>query len=145
MKSILMREQQAATQQSPAEATALMNDTERRLPVILKQYPLLTYFGFGEFNRPAATTEEGRRDLLAAIAEIDRARAWLRTQQPRRTLNPRRSSYGLKHIAERATGDYISNGAFIAAVLLEGWKVRRISEISPNARLNISEKGLKRR
>ena len=122
-----------------------MNDTAQRLPAILSQHPLLTYFGFGEFNRPAATTEKGRNDLLAAIAEIDRARAWLRTQQPRLTLNPHRSSYGLKHIAERATGDYISNGAFIAAVLLEGWKVKRISEISPNARLNISEKGLKRR
>lgn len=122
-----------------------MNDTEQRLPAILARHPLLTHFGFGEFNRPFTATEKGRNDLLAAIAEIDHARAWLRTQQSRLTLNPRRSSYGLKHIAERAAGSYISNGALIAAALLEGWKVKRISEISPNARLNISEKGLRRR
>ena len=83
--------------------------------------------------------------MLAAIAEIDRARAWLRTQQPPLTLNARRSSYSLKHIAERAAGNYISNGAFIAAALLEGWTVKRIPGSNPNAWLNISEKGLKRR
>ena len=122
-----------------------MNDTAQRLPAILSQHPLLTHFGFGEFNRPFAATEKGRNDLLAAIAEIDRARAWLRTQQPRLTLNARRSSYGLKHIAERAAGNYISNGAFIAAALLEGWTVKRIPGSNPNAWLNISEKGLERR
>lgn len=122
-----------------------MNDTEQRLPAILSQEPLLTYFGFGEFDQPFAATQKGRNNLLVAIAEIDRARAWLRTQQPRLTLNARRSSYGLKHIAERAAGNYISNGAFIAAALLEGWTVKRIPGSNPNAWLNISEKGLKRR
>lgn len=121
-----------------------MNDTEQRLPTILKQHPLLTRFGFGEYERPFVATEKRRSDLLAAIAEIDHARAWLQTQQPRLTLNPRRSSYGLKHIAERAAGSYISNGAFIAAAFLEGWTVKRIPGGNPNARLNISENGLRR-
>lgn len=120
-----------------------MTDTELRLAAILKQHPLLTYFGFGEYQRPLMATKKGQADLLAATAEIDYARAWLRTQQSRHTLNLCRSSYGLKHIAERAVRRYISNGAFIAAALLEGWKVKRIFD-SPNAQLNISEKGLRR-
>ena len=126
-------------------AHEFMNDMAQRLPAILKQHPLLTHFGFGEWKRPFIATEKGRSDLLAAIAEIDHARAWLQTQQPRMTLNPRRSSYGLKHIAERAAGTYIGNGSFIAAALLEGWTVKRIPGGNPNAWLNISEKGLRRR
>ncbi len=115
-----------------------------RLKTILKQYELLTYFGFGEFNQPDIATHQGRARLMEATAEIDLARRWLQTQTRRKTVNRNRASYGLKHYAERALGAYVANGAFIAAALLDGWIVRRCSEISPNAWLNIGETGLRR-
>lgn len=34
------------------------------------------------------------------------------------------TSYGLKHVLERATGKYISNGDFICAMALSGFRVR---------------------
>lgn len=36
----------------------------------------------------------------------------------------RASSYGLKHVLERATGQYISNGDMIVAFKLSGFKVK---------------------
>ena len=70
------------------------------------------------------------------------AQQWLferTTQQVR--YNNKRTSYGLKHDAERwhvanGTGLYLSNGAFISAAISMGYKVRRISD-TPNAVLNI--------
>lgn len=117
---------------------------ETRLRSVMEQYPLLTHFGFGEYGQPFIATKQGRNDLLKATDEINRARAWLKTQQQRVSINPKHSSYGLKHVAERAAGGYISNGSLIAAALMEGWKVQRIDLDNPNARLNISERHLKR-
>ncbi len=55
------------------------------------------------------------------LAEIERARRFLKGLPTRQTLNRREgSTYGLKHVAERWAGDYISNGAFILACYLEG-------------------------
>ena len=37
-----------------------------------------------------------------------------------KTKTPRRGSYGLKHEIENWAGEYVSNGACIAAAILEG-------------------------
>jgi hypothetical protein len=42
------------------------------------------------------------------------------------------NSYYLKHVAEKALGDYIANGTFIAAALLAGCKTRRLKSDSFN-------------
>lgn len=118
----------------------MTNDDQIRLRILLAAHPLLTIFGYGEYGKPLLATTEGREELLKATAEIDMARAWLRTQERRETLNHNHSSYGLKHLAESAMDGYISNGAFIAAALLDGWIVRRIDDSSPNVRLNIRER-----
>ena len=92
--------------------------------------------------------------------EIEICRAWIREWvTPRKSINYRRSSYGLKHDVERAsradgvsyamidrqgrpwTADrvYASNGSFIAAALLEGYRMVRTAGLgSPNAHFNMS-------
>jgi len=56
-----------------------------------------------------------------------------------RKINRRRSSYGLKRYVEEHFGQYVSNGAFIAAALYLNFA---IEPDGPNACLNISERSL---
>ncbi len=42
--------------------------------------------------------------------------------EPSKSIYRKRSSYGLKHLVERNIGIYISNGEFIAAMLLCGYQ-----------------------
>jgi len=67
------------------------------------------------------------------------AAEWLQTNaKPRKTINKRHSSYGLKHTAEKtAPGNYITNGAFILAALRLGYRVQA-DMVSPNVFFNIS-------
>lgn len=91
--------------------------------------------------------------------QVATCRAWLRTHAcPRKTINYRRSSYGLKHEVEHASRIpgrsypqtdhygrdwygpyvYVTNGAFITAALAEGYRMVPTSPGSPNAHFNIS-------
>jgi hypothetical protein len=58
----------------------------------------------------------------------------------RKSMNRKRSSYGLKHDAERAAGDYVANGMLIAVALAMGFSAERTHAGSPNAYFNISSK-----
>lgn len=49
---------------------------------------------------------------------------WLRKQEYRQTISRLRTSYGLKHDVERDMGQYVSNGAFIAAAILRGIQIQ---------------------
>jgi hypothetical protein len=64
-----------------------------------------------------------------------RAVEWLRHIPRRKTVNL--GSYGLKHQAERWGGDYVSNGALIAAAIQLGFEVKRIPG-TPNALINVA-------
>ncbi|SHH84795.1 hypothetical protein [Flavobacterium aquidurense] len=44
---------------------------------------------------------------------------------PRATINLRHSSYGLKHKCENYIGKYVSNGQFIASMILVGYKYKQ--------------------
>ncbi len=57
-----------------------------------------------------------------------------------KTANRNHSSYGLKHIAERHIGTYVSNGEFIYAMHLEGYK---IFHENINCTFNLSEPGIR--
>ena len=46
----------------------------------------------------------------------------------RKTLNRKFSSYFLKHVCEKVIGDYVSNGDFIQAAILEGYRVEPIED-----------------
>ena len=56
----------------------------------------------------------------------------------RKTVNRKRTSYGWKHVAERAMCEYISNEQFIEAAREFGFTVRMIPG-TPNAYINIAE------
>lgn len=56
--------------------------------------------------------------------QIEVAQKFLDTYcRKRKTINRDRTSYGWKHLAQSVTGEYISNGAFIAAALLKGYEM----------------------
>lgn len=110
-----------------------------------EHYPLLTYFGFGEYGHPMQATPALRNKLLepCAIREIQLCRIWLRYQVRTQRINKHISSYSLKHVVEGCTRkgqsrEYISNGAFIAAMIIDGWKAQRCAPTSPYAYFNIS-------
>jgi hypothetical protein len=76
------------------------------------------------------------------VAALIASRQWLQyNSKKRKTINTKLSSYALKHIIEQDTG-YICNGVCIAALLAEGYTIRRevvtIYRPSPNVWANIS-------
>jgi hypothetical protein len=55
----------------------------------------------------------------------------------RKTINPKVSSYGLKHEVEAWANNYIENGAFIAAAIDLGYRFKQDGD-SPNALFTLS-------
>jgi hypothetical protein len=76
--------------------------------------------------------------------EVELARRWIRLfATPTKTIRRRYYSYGYKHAVERWTeksgfNNYISNGAFIQAALLEGYRCAPIRSSSLNAYFNMT-------
>ena len=71
--------------------------------------------------------------------QVQRCIAWLKEfAAPRKTLNTRYGSYGLKHIVEDWCGEYVCNGAMIEAVRRLGWDVVPDGPDSPNACFRLS-------
>ena len=78
--------------------------------------------------------------------QVELCREWIRqfaTRTERINSGYALSSYTLKHLVEswrRHNGgnDYISNGAFIEAMMREGFRARRCDVGSPNAVFNAS-------
>jgi hypothetical protein len=66
------------------------------------------------------------------------AMRYLQTCRRRRTMNRRRSSYGWKHVAEKAESEYCSNEQFIAVAIALGFKVKWIPS-TPNCWINMAE------
>lgn len=79
--------------------------------------------------------------ICSATRTAVAAESWLADKARRKTINPRYTSYGLKHLAEKEVG-YITNGAFIAAAIHCGFAYR-IHPDSPNPSFGISEKSLR--
>jgi hypothetical protein len=92
-------------------------------------------------------------------AQVDACRQWIRAfMVPTKTIRRRHHSYGYKHRVEnwtradgkkydqidpwgrKWTGDYlyIANGAFIEAARLEGYRIARCHQGSPNAFFNMT-------
>lgn len=70
---------------------------------------------------------------------------------PVKAINSDISSYGLKHLVERALCkqtkneiNNVSNGSLILAMIDAGFKFKRESKDSPNCFFNVSKKSLKR-
>jgi len=128
-----------------------MTITADALNRILDTHPRLTDYGMGTYWRPNTTTQErkaeldqGREALRNALPTITAAHDWLVTNIPQTKTPPHNglSSYAVKHIAERALGQYISNGQLIAAALLAGYPMRQHHD-SPNPTFAMSQRALK--
>jgi hypothetical protein len=111
--------------------------------------PELSGFGYRVSRDRGETAEqaearflENRAEMLGkqSVDEFIRASEFLSKFGRRKSLNRKRTSYGLKHDAERAAGDYVSNGMLIAAALAMGFSAERTHAGSPNAYFNISSK-----
>jgi hypothetical protein len=94
--------------------------------------PMLTDQGIGYRNtngtrcRPTDVLfKQSRAWMPTAVRPFAASLAWLATRGKRKTMNPRRVSYGLKHDVERAfeaaAPGYVPQGVFIAAAIHAGF------------------------
>jgi hypothetical protein len=110
---------------------------------VMSEYPELTYFGFGKINGLGERwkTDEfsqQRKELESASEQVEASRAWIRMNcVKRKTINALIGSYSLKHVIEDAVNLYISNGACIAAFILEGYRVQHLAGWGPNCAFNV--------
>lgn len=128
--------------------------TQADIARVMEREPALTHFGLGIHHRSGNTLAEHverfkieRESLLQKVDECNKALRWLTHATRRKTINPNRSSYGLKHSVEyymkslpAVDNYYVSNGSFICAALHAGFEMVRSREGSPNAHFNISER-----
>ena len=113
--------------------------TQEELDAVLAGNPKLQGNGLAPF-------EAGGKPSRIDLGQVDLAIRWLAHHGRRTTINSQRSSYELKHHAEKTAPalrpnavPYISNGAFIAAAIHLNYRVAQIGH-TPNARINISFK-----
>ncbi|MCN9244517.1 hypothetical protein NGF19_27670 [Streptomyces sp. RY43-2] len=117
------------------------------LDEVMQQHPQLTSFGIGVFDPRRKTAEQrrtelaaGREELVGRVAMVMETAAWLRESiTPIKT--PTVSSYTVKHVMERVTGRYVTNGECIAAALLTGYTFKYAQ---PNVLFGMSTRDLKR-
>jgi hypothetical protein len=123
--------------------------TVAAIEAAIAKFPQLTDFGFGVYDEQLLSPKERERQFAADRADMftqqsldgfARAREWLEAQpRTKRVSLAAGSSYGLKHLAERQIGGYITNGIFIAAAVAAGFTVERLGD-TPDAVLNISRR-----
>lgn len=118
--------------------------TQSDIDSVFDEYPKLCPNGFTDTRgriHSQEEIEEGQKRILAEVDQISKAIEWLQDVKSIQSYNARHSSYGLKKFFENDNGS-ITNGSFIVAAKLSGLRVSPIPR-NPNARFNISEKGLK--
>ncbi|MFG2825319.1 hypothetical protein ACGFX4_38560 [Kitasatospora sp. NPDC048365] len=114
---------------------------------VMQEHPELGDFGIGVFDPRRKTAAQRqtelathRRELARSVAGVMQTVAWLDGNvTPIKT--PTYSSYGVKHIMERDSGLYVTNGVFIAAALIAGYPH---SYDRPNVLFGMSARDLKR-
>lgn len=71
-------------------------------------------------------------------AEIEAAKRWIKDCcWERKIINWDYSSYGLKHVMERETRIYVTNGAFIKAAMLLGYSIKSHNSINVHFNMGI--------
>ena len=123
----------------------------------LETEPSLTHFGLGVYlprrwklpvnerrERTKKLLAEGRQQLLERAEEVQLCCDWLDLVLQRKTINRKRSSYGYKHEVQRYFGQYVSNGAFIAALIIKGVPYKTHPD-NPNVNAALSNKLPERR
>ena len=134
---------------------------------VMRDHPRLSWHGLG-LGRPKAfekptdwlpTLQKSRADLLAGeggVTEFLRAYAFMSRVKKIQTINKNRSSYNLKHIAEKMVSCYpdgqklgpmyVANGPLIIAALALDFKMRtfvdQLGYESLNVSFNVSQRSL---
>jgi hypothetical protein len=134
--------------ESPSRPGAGQAASLLSLQAVMEQQPQLTSFGFGVFEERRKTAgqrreelEQGRDELLGSEDRVLRVRDWLLANiAPIKT--PTMGSYRMKHVAERAIGEYVTNGDLIAAALMAGYPMSRPH--GPNAEFGMSKRDIGR-
>lgn len=128
--------------------------TAEDIRATMERYPELTHFGMGIYRRDIESLEDmdarfkrERQSLVEAVDECNKALRFLGHATKRKSINFKRTSYGLKHAVEHymkclpdVRNYYVANGAFICAAIHAGFDVKRGRTDSPNVSINISEK-----
>lgn len=105
---------------------------------VLQKEPTLNKNGF---NTPDPRKIYNFGDV--ELVEIDTAITWLSDRERSKRFNKNITSYGIKHLAERAFGTYICNGSLIAAAIHMRLEYEKIDN-TPNIFLKIPDKELYR-
>jgi hypothetical protein len=88
------------------------------LQFLIKQ-PELTYNGI-EWNQKNPKYKQQRVDLFQNLDEIEKCMEWLdKIYVPSSRKKDEMNSYALKHYVEKYYREYISNGAFVTAVMMK--------------------------
>ena len=104
-------------------------EAETAIDAVMAEWERLTCWGFSNpKDKDFAKARAALRD--DGVSYFIRAVEWLHHIPRRNTVSL--DSYWLKHQAEWWSGNYVSNGALIAAAIHLGFKVEPISG-SPNA------------
>ncbi|MFE5549461.1 hypothetical protein ACFQ71_37400 [Streptomyces sp. NPDC056534] len=100
--------------------------TQSDLDQLMSDHPTLTSEGYGRSTLvPADKEPELRAGLASDLTSVQEAAAWIaELGWTSAVSDDSPSSYHLKHVMEDATGQYVTNGAFIAAALLAGVPVK---------------------
>lgn len=138
------------------------DEAAKLLTTALQAIPTLTHYGIGIYDQATIRREQGRAAVEGKLAEgreklkreleqIAVCADWIKHLTPTKAINPRHSSYGLKHCVEewsRTRADqgedvltYVTNGAFIAAAVGLGFRFKYRE--TPNPAFNFSDKSLK--
>ena len=146
------REAEPPSLQRAQHVVAVEAELERSVAVVMAEEPLLNDFGIGLYDGHRRKPREerqrifakDRRDLRSNLDDVEWTVDWLAANiAPIKTINRRRSSYGLKHIAEKQSPrGYITNGAFIAAAMIAGYAYT-IPLGSANVHFGMSERSIK--
>jgi len=107
------------------------------IDLVLKDHPDLTANGFkyryAKYNEDEENygpiTPEGFITVVEWLLNYD-------ALDRRKTINTSRGSYGWKHVVERDTKQYVSNGEFICGALYLKYSMKRMPR-SPNACFNL--------
>lgn len=129
------------------------SEIERLLVVKMVEEPLLHVRGIGTMDANRGKPREVRAAKMAAdrvalrrsVDDVAWTVEWLKANvAPIKTINRRRTSYDLKHIAERRSPKkYLLNGVFIAAAMVAGYPME-IGVDSPNPSFGMSERSIKK-
>jgi hypothetical protein len=140
----LIRAAMDATGRSFAEISRLANDLDR----VLCDQPSLSTFGMGLSRTLGVTVAEQqvqfnryRTELRDALPSVACVYYWLKTDIGM-IRTPSWGSYGLKHVAENAIGQYVTNGELIAAALIAGYPMR--AQRGPNPLFGVRKRDVDR-